>query len=307
MRYSIKDYSISAARKGWGQGWPTCTAKTQTAVIVAPISGVKVVVHKRAARLAFLLIAETERRGYLLRTGQTWGGNCRAIAGTSVSSNHAWWIAVDINSLANPYIKKGLRVTDFPNWLPLMWNAFGWAWGGTYGDSMHLEFMGSPEDADDMTALAEQRLAPGLGGTAAAGLIPLTPEDDMYDPTDRSVAGDRHTQLIGALDSLSRRLDRVPLAVWDDQVAGPVQDATGGPQQARSVLADVFANARASAELARALATRDDVDESALGRAIAGALAAPVIAALGEAKGITRADVEDAVRTVLLTGADRAA
>ena len=213
MRYSIKDYSRTAAAKGWGAGWPACTAKTQTAMVIAPISGVRLVVHKRIARLVYLLVAETERRGYLLRPGQCWGGNCRAIAGTDDPSNHSWWLAVDINSLANAYVKKiaGRPVTDMPAWLALLWNAFGFAWGGDYSgskaDAMHLEFMGSPEDADDMTALAEQRLITNLGSYA-----PALPEDTLMAAAD---------DILAKLDQLAGTVGAVHYLVVPDGYAGP--------------------------------------------------------------------------------------
>ena len=136
-------------------------------------STAKVSVHTRIARLAQLLVDATEARGYMLRPGECWGFACRPIAGTRVPSNHSWGLAVDINSPANPYTHP--RVTDMPPWMPLLWNRYGFAWGGNYdndgrtgkADSMHYEFMGTPADADAMTALA------------LAELATTTPEDDV--------------------------------------------------------------------------------------------------------------------------------
>ena len=159
------------------------------AVVVAPRSRVGVSVHRRIARLVGLLFAETERRGYLLRPGQCWGYACRAIAGTAVASNHSWGLAVDINSLANPY--QFPRRTDQPTWMPLLWNRYGFAWGGNYNDngrlgkadSMHYEFMGTPTDADQMTALALYELTGEyvpVGGSGSSrkddpvAVIPIT-------------------------------------------------------------------------------------------------------------------------------------
>lgn len=66
----------------------------------------------------------------------------------------------------------------------------------------------------------------------------------------------------------------LPIAVWSDLVAGPVADATGGPQQVRSVLADVFAHARAAAASAAIAASRSaDVDTAALAVALGPLLA----------------------------------
>jgi hypothetical protein len=187
----LNDYSKTAAQHGWGAGWPSCGG-AQTgglAVVAAPRSQVGVSVHRRIARLVGLLFGETERRGYLLRHGQCWGYACRAIAGTAVASNHSWGLAVDINSLANPY--QFPRRTDQPTWMPLLWNRYGFAWGGNYNDngrlgkadSMHYEFMGTPADADQMTALALYELTGEyvpVGGSGSSrkddpvAVIPIT-------------------------------------------------------------------------------------------------------------------------------------
>jgi hypothetical protein len=191
----LNDYSKTAAQHGWGAGWPSCSAARQAglAVATAPRSGVGVSVHRRIARLVALLFAETERRGYLLRPGQCWGYACRAIAGTAVASNHSWALAIDINSLANPY--QFPRRTDMPTWMPLLWNRYGFAWGGNYNDngrlgkadSMHYEFMGTPVDADQMTALALYELTGEyvpVGGSGSSrkddpvAVIPITVASD---------------------------------------------------------------------------------------------------------------------------------
>jgi hypothetical protein len=158
----LNDYAHTAAQRGWGAGWPSCDGARVggLAVVRASISGVGVSVHRRVAQLVGLLLGETERRGYLLRAGQCWGYACRAIAGTGVPSNHSWGLAIDINSLANPY--QFPRRTDQPTWMSLLWNRYGFAWGGSYNnegrngkaDSMHYEFMGTPAAADATTALA---------------------------------------------------------------------------------------------------------------------------------------------------------
>lgn len=159
MAIDLRDYSRTAAQRGWGAGWPSCGgAKTAgTAVVTAERSGTRMSVHKRLARLVDLLIDETERRGYLLKPGQCGGYNCRAIAGTGSPSNHSWGLAVDVNWQDNPYTTDLSRNT-IPDWMVELWNRCGFAWGGHYAgarkDFMHFEFMGSPADADEMTALA---------------------------------------------------------------------------------------------------------------------------------------------------------
>jgi hypothetical protein len=203
----LNDYSKTAAQHGWGAGWPSCSAARQAglAVATAPRSGVGVSVHRRIARLVALLFAETERRGYLLRPGQCWGYACRAIAGTAVASNHSWALAIDINSLANPY--QFPRRTDMPTWMPLLWNRYGFAWGGNYNDngrlgkadSMHYEFMGTPTDADQMTALALYELTGEyvpVGGSGSSrkddpvAVIPITvAADNTFRSTVMAEAG----------------------------------------------------------------------------------------------------------------------
>ncbi len=178
MPINLNDYAHSAAQRGWGSGWPACgsVANGGLAIVRGPRSGVGVSVHRRIARLVGMLLAETERRGYLMRAGQCGGYACRRIAGTNVASNHSWALALDINSLANPYVSP--RRTDHPSWMPPLWNRYGFAWGGNYNndgrsgpaDSMHYEFMGSPADADAVTALALME----IGGGAPP--VPVAPD-----------------------------------------------------------------------------------------------------------------------------------
>lgn len=161
MAINLGDYERTAAQRGWGAGWPSCNgAKSAgTAIVTARRSGTRMSVHKRIARLVQLLIDETERRGYLLVPGQCGAYNCRPISGTSSPSNHSWALAIDINWLRNP-MRRPLT-TDLPPWLVALWERFGFAWGGRYTstpDPMHLEFMGTPADADQMTALALREL-----------------------------------------------------------------------------------------------------------------------------------------------------
>ena len=191
----LNDYAHTAAQHGWGAGWPSCSGARLAglAVVTAPRSGVGVSVHRRIARLVGLLFAESERRGYLLHPGQCWGYACRAIAGTAVASNHSWGLAVDINSLANPY--QFPRRTDMPTWMPLLWNRYGFAWGGNYNDdgrigkadSMHYEFMGTPADADPMTALALYELT---GEFVPVGGSATSRKDDPVAVITISVAAD---------------------------------------------------------------------------------------------------------------------
>lgn len=159
--YSTYDYSVSAARKGWGQGWPQCTAGP-IVTIVLPISGTRIPVHARIARLLFLILDSIERDAYLCGPYGTWGGQCRAIFGTNTASNHSWWLAFDIRAPWNPYSWTGEH--DIPDWAYARLRAYGYGLGIDYQgkkDAMHGEFMGTPDDADIMTALAERAFGNG--------------------------------------------------------------------------------------------------------------------------------------------------
>lgn len=180
MQFSINDYSIRASDKGWGRGWPT-DRSADMAKVTADRSLVKVNVHKGIARLVDLLMDETERRGYLLKAGQTGGFCCRPIKDrqgrpTNIPSNHSWGLALDLNWNENPVTHNGIVKTTFPPWLPPLWGRYGFAWGGNYRrsgfrDAMHLEFMGSPKDARDMTRRA---LNDGIGS------LPLSEADKRW-------------------------------------------------------------------------------------------------------------------------------
>jgi hypothetical protein len=79
---------------------------------------------------------------------------------------------VDINAPTNPH--GDTLVTDMPDWMPQLWSAYGFRWGGTYTrpDAMHYEFMGTPTDARHFTDIARDV---NLGDTTPT---PATPEDD---------------------------------------------------------------------------------------------------------------------------------
>ncbi|GIM96576.1 M15 family metallopeptidase [Paractinoplanes toevensis] len=161
MRFSISDYSVSPKGKGWKNGWPEDRSRDM-ARVRADRSGTKVNVHKRIAALVDLLLDETERRGYRLDPKRCGGYVNRPIKNTKKASNHSWGLAVDLNWDKNPERFDGVLRTNLPPWVGPMWNRFGFAWGGNYSgrhkDPMHFEFMGSPDDADDMLSKARRDL-----------------------------------------------------------------------------------------------------------------------------------------------------
>lgn len=152
---NLNDYRPASA-KGWGTGWPACGGAAGNLVIVtADRTGVRYSVHRRVSVLFDHLIDRMEARGYLCRSGQCGAYNCRAIGGTKTASNHSWALAADVNWTINPYTTTGKH--DMPLWVPReVFNPYGWAWGGDYKgakkDYMHLEFLGSPAQADEQTA-----------------------------------------------------------------------------------------------------------------------------------------------------------
>lgn len=148
----------TSSARGWGPGWPDC--QRNQIVTVSFSGGLRLPVHRGISELVGLLVQETEARGYDVKEGESWGFACRAIRGTSSPSNHSWGLAVDINAPSNP---MGSRlVTDMPSWMPLLWEAYGFRWGGRYRsrpDAMHYEFMGTPSDAVRQTQRARDAFA----------------------------------------------------------------------------------------------------------------------------------------------------
>lgn len=170
---NINDYRPASA-KGWGMGWPACGGAAGNLVIVtADRSGVRFSVHRRIAVLWDHLIDRMEARGYLCKAGQCGAYNCRAIGGTKVPSNHSWALAGDLNWNDNPFT-VATSPANMPLWVPReVFNPYGFGWGGDYRqakkDRMHLEFLGSPAQADEQTARV-LAASPAIAPTPAGGV-----------------------------------------------------------------------------------------------------------------------------------------
>lgn len=179
--------SLKADQRGWGPGWPNCQTSKWVPLEVLSLSGGvvrfpnhEVVDGKYVERvdlpggvreeihdLVVILLHESERRGYInLHDGWCWGGACRAIKTSSgtltqTPSNHSWGIALDLNAPENVF---GGSTHTIPVAMARLWNQYGFRWGGDYSgtkDWMHYEFMGTPDDARQMTERARAELGEG--------------------------------------------------------------------------------------------------------------------------------------------------
>lgn len=164
-----------AQDRGWGPGWPDCN-RSKIKTLTRP-DGLRLPVREEILPIVAYLMNETERRGYDIRPDWTWGFACRPIRGTQTASNHSWGLAVDINAPTNP---MGSRlVTDMPGWMPDLWNAYMFRWGGDYRtrpDAMHYEFMGTPADAKRIREQIASKASPGqVTGRKELPLLPTDP------------------------------------------------------------------------------------------------------------------------------------
>jgi len=183
----------NASARGWGSGWPACQTSKQLTFSLA--NGVRLTMRREVAELTRLLLNECVRRGYPIYGNQTGGFNCRAIAGTTIPSNHSWGLAVDVNWNQNP-MSNPMR-TNIPPWMvSLMW-AYGFFWGGWYSgakDPMHFEFIKTPSAAGTLTtalkrALAPKPTRPPLGPQPVSG-------DDVFNPFFVQAPGDPAIYLV---------------------------------------------------------------------------------------------------------------
>jgi len=159
---------VSAEDRGWG---PPCPSDQ---IVSFRAGGRQFNVHRKVAAIFQAFVTELVDRGYRIDAGQLddWSYACRHIANDPNRpwSNHAWGLAIDINSLANPMTSP--LTTDMPAWVrdaDALMQKYGLRWGGTFSttpDPMHFEFMLTPADADRITkelddmydAAAEARL-----------------------------------------------------------------------------------------------------------------------------------------------------
>lgn len=151
-------------KRGWGSGYPDCNEERWIPLVAANGVGFGRV-HRRVHDLLELLLAECIRKGYPPKAGQCWGAVCRCShksdgtcakdsAGNVIPSNHSWGLAIDFNSLDNVY---GASTYKMPAWVPALFKTYGFRWlGPPIHDWQHLDFAGTPADADAMLAKAKR-------------------------------------------------------------------------------------------------------------------------------------------------------
>lgn len=146
--------------RGWGQSCNVQLARVQ--LTEAAISANAVL-----AELVWLVMAANEKQGYRYRRADTGCYNCRSLRVGTDWSWHAWALAIDSNWTTNPM--RYPVVTDRPRWEIERWNRYGFGWGGDYDptnppDTMHTEFHGTPEQAQQALDLARRELIPIING-----------------------------------------------------------------------------------------------------------------------------------------------
>lgn len=208
-------------------------------------NGVTVNGDKRMLLALDALDAILRKYGYAPKQDETWGYNNRPITGGSNYSLHAYGIAFDINSRANPYGKRLItnmdrRMIEEIEAIRTTRGVRVWRWGGDWNDNdvqddsnydaMHFESQASPAE-----------LAAGIAGTT-------TPqeEDDMYDVNyDRKVLEETN-QIVKNLQAVAERdIDTLrPLIIEVlEAVKADDSSATGG---AGAVDPDAFVDALAN-------------------------------------------------------------
>lgn len=127
------------ADSSWGPHWPNCDRSHIKTLVRS--DGLRLPIHHDLHEIVAILMDLTELRGYNIRPDWTWGYACRAIAGTNRASEHSQGTAIDINAPTNPRRRDRRFVSDMPGWMPDMWKAHGFRWGGDFSwpDPMHYE------------------------------------------------------------------------------------------------------------------------------------------------------------------------
>jgi hypothetical protein len=75
-----------------------------------------------------------------------WGYACRAKTGGTSWSVHSWGVAIDTNTLRNPYGQtwwdgRGANGKRFGRYLPNLWMSRNFYWGLNFNDPMHFQYV----------------------------------------------------------------------------------------------------------------------------------------------------------------------
>lgn len=250
------DQWTSPSARGWGQ---SCHVPLATVTLNG---GAHVTVHTGLAELVGLIMRANEAQGYVYRAADTGGYNCRNIAGTTDTSWHAWGIAIDCDWTTNPS-KPCPIVTDRPGWEIQRWNRYGFGWGGDYDcsnppDTMHVEFHGTPEQAQAALDLARAEIGtpvlPAAKASPITGNLEVPGVDFSYSKPDGGLlAGGGFTFLLGYVSNYAPKnltkaqVDAYRAAglavglVWEDGAGKALQGGAAGA--ADGAAAEAQANA----------------------------------------------------------------
>lgn len=163
-----------ARARGWGD--PDEKGYRARHIVGITAGGQRLYVRKEVAALFQGFLDEIVRRGYRLdEQDDDWGYINRDIRGRAgVKSNHAWGLAIDINSAKNPMTEDGRVHTDMPPWVESVAARWGLAWGGAYSgkrkDPMHFEYLGKRSDV---------RVPVEQGAVAAPVNAPTTEDEEV--------------------------------------------------------------------------------------------------------------------------------
>lgn len=141
-------------QRGWGKPPAARTVRV-------PCAGLALNLRPEVAPLFAELIARVEKingRGWMLSSG---GANFRPMRkyeqkykqtkSESLLSNHSWALAADFRAATNPQMRNG--PTDMPGNMEQICReisphlSWGGTWGGDRRDPMHVEYLGTPDDA----------------------------------------------------------------------------------------------------------------------------------------------------------------
>jgi hypothetical protein len=170
MAFDFSYPNKPADQRGWPSGYPNCHEERWVPLVAKNGVGFGRV-DREVVELLKLLLDECIDRGYPPKKGQCWGSVCRCShrsdgscaedsSGKPIPSNHSYGLAIDFNSLDNPFGSSNWKM---PAWVPKLFRAYGFRWlGPPINDAQHFDFAGSPADARAMTKKARAKLGPSF-------------------------------------------------------------------------------------------------------------------------------------------------